>query len=181
MPTRHKATRGPWNGCTWGNPYHKLDWQGGLLSIPSTCASEKLKGNHNASGTRAGNCLYMRVSNCSGIKRIRTWNTNIAGMKGETIQQKKKKRKENPHNHWEIEAGSGATHCKWSGCWEIACFSWRATPFHPSSSQVTSVHLNMEDGNPLRIRWSMKVKNLFRPLLVKFFLTCEKNITKLER
>lgn len=82
MSTRHKATQGPWNGCTWGNPYHKLDWQGELHFFPSTRVSEKLKGNHSASGTRTGNCLYMRVSNCSGIKRIRTRNANTAGMKG---------------------------------------------------------------------------------------------------
>lgn len=75
-------------GAPGGNPYHKLDWQGGLGAFPSTHGSEKLKGNHNALGMRFGNCLNMRVSNCSGIKRVRTWNANIAGIKGEKIGHK---------------------------------------------------------------------------------------------
>lgn len=129
MPTRHKATRGPWNGCTWGNPYHKLDWQGGLRSFPSTRVSEKLRGNHSASGAGTGNCLDMRVSNCSGIKRIRTWNTNIAGMKGEEIWQQ-------THHHWDIEAESGVTHCKW--VWGGHVLLMEGNHSHPPGSQRTS-------------------------------------------
>lgn len=129
MPTRHKATRGPWNGCTWGNPYRKLDWQGGLGAFPSTRASEKLKGNHNALGMRSGNCLNMRVSNCSGIKRIRTWNANIAGIKGEKIW-----RRTHIIKRWRqsLEPYSGA------GFGERSCALWRATHFHSSFSQLTS-------------------------------------------
>lgn len=166
MPNRHKATRGPWKGCTWGNPYHKLDWQGGLRSFPSTHASEKLKGNHNALGRRTGNCLYMRVSNCSGIKRISTWSTNIAGMKGEKIWQK-------THNHWEMETESGAIHCDW--IWEMACSSWRTTHIHPTLSQATSARgSRKEDGDSFRTWWSVRVENPSRPLLVNIFLTFEK-------
>lgn len=75
-----QSNMGPWNGCTWGTAYCKLDWQGGLSASPSTRASEGLERKHNALGLRPGNSLNMRVWNCWSIKRIRTWNENIAGM-----------------------------------------------------------------------------------------------------
>lgn len=44
-------------------------------------------------------------------------------------------------------------------------------------SQATSAHRDRkEDGDSFRTQWSMRVENPFRPLLVKIFLTFEKNI-----
>lgn len=153
-----------------------IDREGSVRS-PAHVPLKSWKGITILQERELGIAYIMRVSNCSGIKRIRAWNTNIAGTKGEKIWQKKKKAKKpktrkTPQNHWEIEAESGAIHWVDVRRSLVLCGGQLS---HPSGSQLTFVHLNMEDGNSLRIQWSMKVEKLFRPLLVKFFLTCEKN------
>lgn len=114
-----QSTMGPWNGCTWGTAYCKLDWQGELSAFPSTRASEGPKGKHNALGLRPGNCLNMRAWNCSSIKRIRTWNENIAGM-GVCNSPKHKRR--NGGSCWSHTPGLDLG---------PSCSSWTATHFLP--------------------------------------------------
>lgn len=168
-PSRRTAARGPWNECTWGNPYHKLDWQGGCGAFPGTHASEKLKGNHNALGMRSGNCLNMRVSNCSGIKRVRTWNANIVGIKGEKIWH-------TTHNDWKWKQNPNPTlRLRLEIMWKTAsfipqCHSQLVCVSHPNREDKTvsfKIHLGMEKEHLIPVsqdlshRWT-KVTSLRR-------------------
>lgn len=159
-------------GVRPGKSLSQIGLTGRAGFLPQHTCLWKAERESHALGTRSGNCLYMKVSNCSGIKRIRTWDANIAGIKGrrygaKLIMTEKWKQDLEP--------------CPGMGCRKMACSSCWATRFHPSLSQLTSgIWTEMEGGDSFRILWRMEVENLFRPLLVKIFLTHE-IITRLKR
>ena len=75
-------------GLRPGKSLSQIGLTGRAGFLPQHTCLWKAERESHALGTRSGNCLYMRVSNCSGIKRIRTWDANIAGIKGgeDTVQ-----------------------------------------------------------------------------------------------
>ena len=83
----------------------------------------------HALGTRAGNWLYVRVSNCSRIERIRPCDAHVARIKGEKVRRE-------CHHHGEMEAEPGGA--PWDGRQEVRPFLGRVTHVHPSFPQVTS-------------------------------------------
>ena len=81
MPSRRRAAPGPC-GAAPGEILitNWIDREGRFL--PQDRRLWKAERESRALGTGSGNCLYVRVSNCSGIERIRTWEANVAGIKG---------------------------------------------------------------------------------------------------
>lgn len=147
-----------------------IDREGRFL--PQDMRLWKAERESRALGTRSGNCLYVRVSNCSSIERIRTWDANVARIKGEKIRLES-------HHRRETEAEPGGT--PWDGRQGDRPFLGGLTHFHPSFPQVTSgIWTEMEGGDTFRSQWSM-VQNRYRHLLVKIFLTQDKKITRLKR
>lgn len=115
-----------------GKSFPQIGLTGRACSCPRACASEKLKGKHSVLGRRTGNCLYMRVSNCSGIKRIERATQILPERRGRryggrlTITEKWKQDLQ-PHSE----------------------IGFRDIPrVHPSLSQETSAHLNRKTGIP---------------------------------
>lgn len=104
-----QSNTGMVEGVRPGKSLSQIGLTGRAGFLPQHTCLWKAERESHALGTRSGNCLYMRVSNCSGIKRIRTWDANIAGIKGEKIPCK-------AHHDWEMEAGPGAM--PWDGMQE---------------------------------------------------------------
>ena len=170
-PSRRRAARGLRRGCAGEVPVADwIDREGRFL--PQDMRLWNAERESHALGTRAGNWLYVRVSNCSRMERIRPWDAHVARIKGEKVRRE-------CHHHGEMEAEPGGA--PWDGRQEVRPFLGRVTHVHPSFPQVTSgVWTEMEGGDSFRIRWGL-VQNLYRHLLVKIFLTHEKKITRLKR
>lgn len=171
-PSRRRAARGPCRGCARDILIANWIDREGRFPPQDACLWNAERDSH-ALGTRSGNWLYVRVSNCSRIERIRPWDANVARIKGEKVRRE-------CHHHGEMEAEPGGAPGT-GGRKTARPFLGRVTHIHPSFPQVTSgVWTEMEGGDSFRIQWDM-VQNLYRCLLVKVFLTHEKKITRLKR